>query len=84
MTCSPGVVPGESNTYPIVPVKQPLLNCSSTVFFIVLGFVLILVRPNRRVLLLVQRGVFKKENWSHNRTAANESKYSSKKEDDCE
>ena len=64
MTCSPGVVPGEYITYPIVPVKQPLLNCSSTVFLIALGFVLIFVRPNRRVLILVQRGVFKKENWS--------------------
>ena len=84
MTCSPGVVPGEYNTYPIVPVKQLLLNCSSTVFFIVLGFVLILVRPNRRLLILLQRVAFKKENWSHNRTAANESKYSSKKEHDRE
>ena len=64
MTCSPGVVPGDFITYPIFPVKQPLLNCSSAVFFIVLGFVLILVRPNVRVLILVQRGVFKKENWS--------------------
>ena len=64
MTCSPGVVPGEFITYPLVPVKQPSLNCSAAVFFIVLGFILILVRPNRRVLILVQRGVFKKENWS--------------------
>ena len=30
--CSPGVVPGEYIAYAIVPVKQPLLNCSSTVF----------------------------------------------------